>query len=65
MPIRVVTPGGTREVSAPNPETVQLPLIQTVVDELTGHGTCPSTGRTALRTAEVVDALLAGYRARE
>ncbi|WNB86876.1 Gfo/Idh/MocA family oxidoreductase [Cellulomonas sp. ATA003] len=62
-PIRVVTPGGTREVSAPNPETVQLPLIQTVVDELTGRGRCPSTGRTALRTTRVIDTLLAGHRA--
>lgn len=62
----VLRSGGTeRRIEAPYPAVVQQPLIQTVVDELTGHGTCPSTGRTALRTAEVVDALLAGYRARE
>ena len=42
---------------------MQLPLIQTVVDALTGRGECPSTGRTALRTARVIDTLLAGYRA--
>ncbi len=60
----VLRSGGTeRRIEAPYPEVVQQPLIQTVVDELTGHGTCPSTGRTALRTAEVADALLAGYRA--
>ena len=60
----VLRSGGTeRRIEAPYPAVVQQPLIQTVVDELTGHGTCPSTGRTALRTAVVVDALLAGYRA--
>jgi hypothetical protein len=48
-----------REISAPYPTTVQLPLIQTVVDALTGRGECPSTGRSALRTARAVDSILA------
>lgn len=63
-PLVLRTGGQEQLIAAPYPEIVQQPLIQTVVDELTGRGTCPSTGRTALRTAEVVDALLAGYRAR-
>jgi predicted dehydrogenase len=62
-PLRLTTPDGVREIPAPYPDTVQLPLIQTVVDALTGRGQCPSTGESALRTACVVDALLAGYRA--
>ncbi|WP_454084442.1 Gfo/Idh/MocA family protein [Georgenia sp. Marseille-Q6866] len=62
-PIVLTTADGERRIEAPYPATVQLPLIQTVVDELTGLGTCPSTGPSALRTARVVDALLADYRA--
>jgi hypothetical protein len=27
-------------------------------DELRGGGTCPSTGRTALRTSQLMDAIL-------
>ncbi|HUX70882.1 MAG TPA: Gfo/Idh/MocA family oxidoreductase [Cellulomonadaceae bacterium] len=62
-PLRLTTPAGRQEIPAPYPATVQLPLIQTVVDALTGIGECPSTGRSALRTASVVDSILAGYRA--
>jgi predicted dehydrogenase len=62
-PLRLTTADGTREIPAPYPATVQLPLIQTVVDALRGRGECPSTGASALRTAHVIDALLAGYRA--
>ncbi|WP_090592214.1 Gfo/Idh/MocA family protein [Auraticoccus monumenti] len=64
-PLRLVTSGGTEEIETEQPTTVQLPLVQSVVDELTGHGTCPSTGRTASRTAGVVDTLLAGHRQAE
>lgn len=63
-PILLTTAGGTRRIDAPYPRpTVQQPLIQSVVDELTGRGTCPSTGRSALRTARVIDTLLEEYRA--
>jgi len=63
-PIRVRVGGVDREIEAPYPEHVQQPLVQLVVDELTGHGgPAPSTGRTALRTAEIVDLLLADHRA--
>ena len=58
-PLRLTTSDGLREISAPYPTTVQLPLIQTVVDALTGRGECPSTGRSALRTARAVDSILA------
>ncbi|MCU1431161.1 MAG: oxidoreductase domain protein [Actinotalea sp.] len=62
-PLRLETSTGVTEISAPYPATVQLPLIQTVVDTIRGRGPCPSTGATALRTAHVVDALLAEHRA--
>ena len=61
-PLKLVTVDGEQTIDAPYPETVQQPLIQTVVDELTGRGSCPSTGESALRTAKVVDALLESYR---
>jgi predicted dehydrogenase len=32
------------------PENIQLPLIQTIVDELQGKGKCPSTGVSGART---------------
>jgi hypothetical protein len=40
---------------------VQQPLIQTVVDDLLGRGTCPSTGESARRTSAVMDAVLDSY----
>ena len=40
------------------PKHVQQPLIQSVVDELLGRGTCPSTGASGLRTARVMDHIL-------
>ncbi|MDN5789328.1 MAG: Gfo/Idh/MocA family oxidoreductase [Micrococcales bacterium] len=61
-PLRLRTPRGDREIEAPKPATVQLPLIQSVVDELTGQGSCPSTGTSAIRTTRVIDAVLADYR---
>ena len=44
-----------------NPLHVHQPLIQTIVDELLGRGTCPSTGETGARTSWVMDRCLAGY----
>jgi predicted dehydrogenase len=61
-PLRLLTAGGVEEITATYPETVQLPLIQTVVDALTGHGESPSNGRSAIRTARVMDRLLSDYR---
>ncbi len=37
------------------PKHIQQPLIQTIVDELLGKGTCPSTGLSAARTNQVMD----------
>lgn len=45
----------------PNPPHVAQPLIQTVVDDLLGCGTCPSTGESARRATAVMDAALSGY----
>ena len=63
-PLRLLTARGVEQINAPYPETVQLPLIQTVVDALTGHGESPSDGHSAVRTARVIDGLLSDYRDR-
>jgi predicted dehydrogenase len=61
-PLQLLTVSGVEQIKAPYPETVQLPLIQTVVNALTGHGESPSNGHSAVRTARVIDGLLADYR---
>ena len=61
-PLRLLTAHGEERIEARYPETVQLPLIQTVVDALTGSGESPSTGYSAVRTARVIDSLLGDYR---
>jgi len=63
-PLRLRTARGVEQITAPYPEIVQLPLIQTVVNALTGHGESPSNGLSALRTARVIDSLLSDYRDR-
>ena len=45
----------------PNPPHVQQPLVQSIVDQLCGNGTCASTGQSAARTSRVMDTVLAGY----
>lgn len=60
-PVVLTTRNGREEFDLPNPPHVQQPLIQTVVDDLIGRGTCPSTGRSAARTSAVLDSLLSEY----
>ncbi|MHB1065677.1 MAG: Gfo/Idh/MocA family protein [Georgenia sp.] len=62
-PLVLRMPDGEHEIDAPYPEVVQQALIQNVVDTLTGRAEPLSTGESALRTARIVDTVLAGYRA--
>ena len=55
------TVDGHEVFDLPNPKHIQQPLIQTVVDNLLGKGTCRSTGQSAARTAAVMDAVTANY----
>lgn len=64
-PVILTTRDGVTEFSSEYPPHIQQPLIQTVVDELTGVGRCPSTGESAARTTWVMDQILAGYRNRK
>ena len=44
-PLRLLTARGEERIDAPYPKTVQLPLIQTVVNALTGQGSHPVPDR--------------------
>ncbi len=60
-PIELQGADGIEIFDIPFPEHVQQPLIASIVDELRGEGRCPSPATAALRTSEVLDAILAGY----
>ncbi len=62
VPIRIFHGNAVEELPAPDPEHVHQPLIQTIVDELNKSGKCPSTGESAARTAQVMEAILAEFR---
>lgn len=57
-PIEVTAAGQTHLHEVADPPHVHGPLVTSIIDELHGRGTCPSTGATALRTATIIDAIL-------
>jgi 1,5-anhydro-D-fructose reductase (1,5-anhydro-D-mannitol-forming) len=60
-PIELVT-GDQRElIPVEQPAHVHQPLVQSIVDELSGQGRCVSTGQSALRASAVIDRILDGY----
>lgn len=60
-PLELETAEGVERFDIENPSHVQAPLIQTVVDELRGFGSSPSTGRSAMRTTQVMERVLRDY----
>ncbi len=60
-PIRLETARGVEHFDIPTPPHIAQPLIQTVVDDLLGRGTCPSTGESARRTSVIMDRVLDTY----
>ncbi len=62
-PITLERGGALESLAIPHPPHVQQPLIQTIVDELNGRGTCPSSGVSGARTTRVMDTLLQSYYA--
>ncbi|MBN1421332.1 MAG: Gfo/Idh/MocA family oxidoreductase [Planctomycetes bacterium] len=60
-PIRLERRGCVETLDIRNPEHIQQPFIQTMVDALRGRGTCASTGESAARTSQVMDRVLEGY----
>lgn len=63
LPVTLDTVAGPQAFTIPHPAHVHQPLIQTIVDELTGHGAarCPSTGDSGARATRVMDELLRAY----
>jgi predicted dehydrogenase len=57
-PVQLETSEGIKVFDLPNPPHVQQPLIQQVVNELLGMGSCVSTGESAARTSWVMDQVL-------
>jgi predicted dehydrogenase len=62
VPIQLMRGDAVEEIPIADPPHVQQPLIESIVAELNGQGTCPSTGESAARTAWVVDRILAEFR---
>ena len=62
-PIVLETSQRSESFHEANPPHIQQPLIETIVAELRGEaGACPSTPAAALRTAWVMDQVLADWR---
>ena len=61
-PIILAGPGGEEHFNAPSPEHIQMPLIGTIVDELNGKGSCPSTGMTGAVTSRVMDQITGKWK---
>ena len=53
--IKLVSSNRDEKFKVPFPKHVQQPLIKTVVEELLGKGTCPSTGNSGARANWVID----------
>lgn len=57
-PIVLESDGRREDIHIDNPEHIQQPLIASIVADLTGKGTCPSTAKSAARTSWVMDQVL-------
>jgi predicted dehydrogenase len=60
-PLKWEGASGVRVFDLPYPQHVGQPLIQSMVDDLLGRGSCPSTGESARRTSRVMDKALEQY----
>lgn len=58
-PIELHTDKGVELFNITPPKHIQQPLIQNIVDDLLGLASSPSTGKTAIRTSQVMDDILA------
>ena len=59
-PILIESENDAEQLTVVPEPFVHLPFMQCVVDALNDEGECPSTGRSALRTARIVDYILQG-----
>jgi predicted dehydrogenase len=58
-PISLETKDGIQKFIIDNPEHIQQPLIQTIIDELIGNEKCPSTGISGSKTNWIMDQIYA------
>ncbi len=56
------TADGIQTLDYPDPEHVQQPFIQSIVDELLGKSACPGDLASAARASAVMDIILRDYR---
>jgi predicted dehydrogenase len=63
-PIQLNCNGAQERFTPAQPEHIQMPLIRTIVDELNGRGTCPSTGLTGAFTSMVMDRITGAFQNR-
>jgi predicted dehydrogenase len=63
-PVILESTGSADHFDIPHPDHIQQPMIQSVIDDLTGQSTCPSTGETGSRTSRVMDQILHDWRQR-
>jgi predicted dehydrogenase len=61
-PIKLYGATGNVELRIANPQYVQQPFIQSIVDDLNGVAVCPGDVESALRSAWVADEILKNYR---
>ena len=57
-PICLITDSGQQEITLENPDYVQLPIIQSVIEDLRGIATCEATAISATPTNWVMDRIL-------
>jgi predicted dehydrogenase len=60
--LKLLAAGGDQLVDIPNPEHVQQPFIQSIVDDLNGLAPCPGSVESAVRATWVADEVLRKYR---
>jgi predicted dehydrogenase len=60
-PLELRRNGEVERFDIVHPPHVEQPMIQSIVDELSGKGRCESTGTTAARTSAVIDTVLSAY----
>jgi predicted dehydrogenase len=60
-PITLIRETSRESFDIAQPEHIQMPLIRTIVNEMKGHASCPSTGETAAVTSRVMDQILGTF----
>jgi hypothetical protein len=56
--LHVETETMIEDFNLPHPEHVSQPLVDLLVKDLRGEGTCPSTGETGMRSSLLMDLIV-------